>query len=142
MPQFLDTAASDFEDQFVALLSAKREDSPDVDAIVADIIHDVRTRGDAAVLELTAKFDRMELTADKLAISAAEVDAAIEAVPAAERAALELAADRIRAYHMRQLPEDARWTEDTGQSWAGVGLRWRLRVFMCPVGWQATRRRC
>ena len=121
MPVFLDTSDADFEASFAALLSAKREDSPDVDATVADIIADVRSRGDAALIDLTAKFDRLELSADKLAISEAEVTAAIAGVPAAERAALELAADRIRAYHERQMPEDAQWTDPAG---AILGWRW------------------
>lgn len=121
MPVFLDTRDAGFETDFQVLLSAKREDSPDVDHVVADIIADVRARGDAAVLELTAKFDRMELTADKLAVSAAEVDAEIAKVSDEERAALELAAERIRAYHSRQMPEDAMWTDAAG---AQLGWRW------------------
>ncbi len=121
MPVFLDTRDAGFETDFQVLLSAKREDSPDVDHVVADIIADVRARGDAAILELTAKFDRMELTADKLAVSAEEVDAEIAKVSDEERAALELAAERIRAYHSRQMPEDAMWTDATG---AQLGWRW------------------
>ncbi|EAQ46570.1 histidinol dehydrogenase [Roseobacter sp. MED193] len=121
MPVFLDTSDADFETAFVELLNAKREDSPDVDAAVAAIIADVRTRGDAAVLELTAKFDRLDLTADKMAISEAEVDAAIATVSSQERAALELAAERIRSYHARQLPVDAQWEDATG---AILGWRW------------------
>ncbi|WP_333847692.1 histidinol dehydrogenase [Phaeobacter italicus] len=121
MPQFLNTADADFEKAFTALLGAKREDSPDVDAIVADIIADVRARGDAALVELTEKFDRMSLTADRLQISEAEIDAAIENVSAEERAALELAAERIRAYHARQMPADDEWQDDTG---ATLGWRW------------------
>ncbi len=121
MPQFLNTADSDFEQAFAALLGAKREDSPDVDAVVAEIIKDVRTRGDAALLELTAKFDRMQLKADQLRISEAEVDAAVASVSAEDRAALELAAERIRAYHARQMPEDAQWTDEAG---ATLGWRW------------------
>ena len=121
MPQFLNTADADFEQAFTALLGAKREDSPDVDAIVADIIADVRARGDAALVELTEKFDRMSLTADRLQISEAEIDAAIENVSADERAALELAAERIRAYHARQMPADDEWQDDTG---ATLGWRW------------------
>lgn len=121
MPQFLNTADSDFEQAFAALLGAKREDSPDVDAVVAGIIEDVRRRGDAALLELTAKFDRMQLEPGQLRITEAEVDAAVASVPAAERAALELAADRIRAYHARQMPEDAQWTDEAG---ATLGWRW------------------
>jgi histidinol dehydrogenase len=121
MPQFLDTTADDFEVGFAALLGAKREDSPDVDAVVADIIADVRARGDAAVLELTAKFDRLELTPDQLAFSRDEIDAAIAEVNETDRAALELAAERIRDYHSRQMPSDESWTDSVG---ATLGWRW------------------
>ncbi|MBY6091872.1 histidinol dehydrogenase [Maritimibacter alkaliphilus] len=121
MPQFLDTTEPDFEARFAALLSAKREDSPDVDHVVAGIIADVRARGDAAVLELTAKFDRLELTPETMAFSAEEIDAEIAKVPAGEREALERAAQRIRAYHVRQMPEDALWTDPDG---ATLGWRW------------------
>lgn len=121
MPQFLSSSDADFEAQFVALLGAKREDSPDVDHIVADIIADVRARGDAAVLELTAKFDRFDVTADTLRFSEAEIAAECAKVSDEDRAALELAADRIRAYHARQLPDDQMWTDDTG---ATLGWRW------------------
>ncbi|WP_438957399.1 histidinol dehydrogenase [Cognatiyoonia sp.] len=121
MPQFLSTTNPDFETQFAALLSAKREDAPDVDETVAAIIADVRDRGDAAVLELTAKFDRLELAAEGLRFSEAEIDAAAAQVSDEEWAALELAADRIRAYHERQMPEDARWDDAAG---ASLGWRW------------------
>jgi len=121
MPQFLDFDQPDFEQAFTALLSAKREDSPDVDDTVAEIIAHVRSKGDAAVIELTQKFDRIALTPDTLRITAAEVDAAIAEVSDADRTALELAAARIRAYHERQLPEDAEWQDDAG---ATLGWRW------------------
>ena len=87
MPQFLSTSDPDFEIRFTALLGAKREDSPEVDHIVADIIADVRARGDAAVLELTAKFDRLELTADTMRFSEAEIEAECAKVDDADRAA-------------------------------------------------------
>lgn len=121
MPVFLNTQAADFDADFTALLSAKREDSPDVDEVVAGIIHDVRTRGDAAVIELTAKFDRLELAPDTLRFSESEIAALVAQVSDAERAALELAAERIRAYHAKQLPEDMLWEEETG---AQLGWRW------------------
>ena len=73
MPQFLTTTDPGFETAFTALLGAKREDAPDVDAAVAAIIADVRDRGDAALIELTAKFDRLELTPETLAFSEAEI---------------------------------------------------------------------
>ena len=121
MPVFLDTTEAGFEAAFVVLLNAKREDSPDVDATVAAIIADVRARGDAAVIDLTEKFDRMRLTPDRLAFTAAETDAAIATVSHDDRAALELAAARIRAYHLRQMPEDAQWIDTDG---ATLGWRW------------------
>ena len=121
MPMFLDTKDAGFEADFAALLGMKREEAEDVDTTVADIIADVRQRGDAAVLELTARFDRMVLTADRLAFSAQEIADEVAKVSAPERAALELAADRIRAYHERQRPEDAMWTDAAG---ATLGWRW------------------
>ncbi|WP_339106819.1 histidinol dehydrogenase [Roseovarius rhodophyticola] len=121
MPVRLDASSADFEDAFRALLSAKREDSPDVDAVVAEIIADVRARGDAALIELTARFDRLELTPETLRFSRAEIDELVAQVPDDERKALELAALRIRAYHEKQIPEDANWTEENG---ATLGWRW------------------
>ncbi|KFI27465.1 histidinol dehydrogenase [Paenirhodobacter enshiensis] len=121
MPHFLKTTDADFDSRFTQILGLKREDSPDVDAAVAAIIDDVRRRGDAAVIELTAKFDRLELRPDTLAFTEAEIEAEIARVPEAEREALELAAERIRAYHVRQMPEDALWTDPTG---AELGWRW------------------
>ena len=121
MPQFLSTTDADFETRFATLLGAKREDSPDVDDIVAGIIADVRKRGDAAVLDLTAKFDRLQITADQMRVSEAEIDAEVAKVPEVERKALETAAERIRAYHARQLPKDEMWTDAQG---ATLGWRW------------------
>jgi histidinol dehydrogenase len=121
MPQFLDTTDPDFAARFDALLGAKREDAPDVDETVAAIIADVRARGDAAVLELTAKFDRLELTPETLAFSPEEIEAECARVSPEDRAALELAAQRIRAYHVRQMPEDQSWTDPDG---ATLGWRW------------------
>ena len=121
MPSFLNTKDADFEARFTALLGQKREDSPDVDDAVAAIIADVRARGDAAVLELTARFDKLVLTSETMAFTKAEIEAEIAKVAPEDRAALELAADRIRAYHARQMPEDALWQDATG---ATLGWRW------------------
>ncbi|MEO1779053.1 MAG: histidinol dehydrogenase [Pseudomonadota bacterium] len=121
MPQFLDYSDADFDARFAALLGAKREDSPDVDTVVADIIADVRARGDAAVLELTQRFDRVSLTPQTMRISPEEIATETAKVPQAERDALALAAARIRAYHARQMPEDAMWTDEIG---ARIGWRW------------------
>lgn len=121
MPMFLSTSYADFEARFAALLGMKREEAEDVDLAVAGIIADVRARGDAAVLELTARFDRLELTPATLAFSAAEIEAECAKVSDADRAALELAAARIRAYHERQVPADSSWTDEAG---ATLGWRW------------------
>ncbi|NCW54171.1 MAG: histidinol dehydrogenase [Rhodobacteraceae bacterium] len=121
MPVFLDSNDETFEDDFRHLLSMKREDSPDVDRAVAEIIEDVRTRGDAAVVDLTKRFDRFDITSDTLRISDAEIKEHISKVSHQERQALELAASRIRSYHEKQLPEDRRWREPNG---AELGWRW------------------
>lgn len=121
MPVFLDAADRGFEAAFRALLAAKREDAADVDDAVAAIIADVRARGDAALIALTARFDRLALTPETLAFSQAEIDAECARVTPEDRAALTLAADRIRAYHARQVPQDESWTDDTG---ATLGWRW------------------
>ncbi|MDR9427260.1 MAG: histidinol dehydrogenase [Salibaculum sp.] len=121
MPVFLSTEDADFETGFAALLGMKREDSPEVDQAVGEIIADLRARGDAALLELTARFDRLDLAADELRMSEAEIARHAAAVPEDQRAALEQAAARIRAYHERQVPEDAWWEDAAG---AGLGWRW------------------
>ncbi|AZL58475.1 histidinol dehydrogenase [Tabrizicola piscis] len=121
MPVFLNSADPGFETAFGALLGQKREEAEDVDLAVAQIIADVRARGDAEVIDLTARFDRLVLTQDTLAFSDDEIAAEIAKVSPEDRAALELAADRIRAYHARQKPQDDSWTDASG---ATLGWRW------------------
>ena len=121
MPVFLNTADTGFEAAFQTLLGQKREEAEDVDQAVAQIIADVRARGDQAVIDLTQRFDRLTLTPETLAFSQAEIDAEIAKVTPEDRAALELAAARIRAYHERQKPQDESWTDSTG---ATLGWRW------------------
>ena len=121
MPVFLSTADASFDADFATLLGLKREDAPDVDAVVAGIIADVRARGDAAVLDLTSRFDRLVLTPATLAFSPAEIDAECAKVSPEDRAALDLAANRIRAYHSRQMPGDDSWQDAAG---ATLGWRW------------------
>ncbi|BCP51763.1 histidinol dehydrogenase [Kaistia sp. 32K] len=111
----------DFETRFRALLAAKREVSEDVDATVRGILADVRVRGDAAVLDYTARFDRLQLTAEGLRVSEAEFEAAEKAVDERTRAALVLARDRIRSHHARQKPQDDRYTDALGVE---LGSRW------------------
>ena len=127
MPVTLNTTDPDFETRFSAMLSAKREDSSDVNDVVAAIIADVRARGDAVLCELTTRFDRLDLTPDRLRFSAEETDDHIARVSAEDRAALSLAAERIRAYHARQMPEDASWTDPEGAT-----LGWRSRCSSTP----------
>ncbi|RJE81395.1 histidinol dehydrogenase [Paracoccus sp. JM45] len=121
MPVTLNTKDADFEQGFQRMLNAKREDSVDVNTTVTNIIADVRERGDAALCELTSRFDRLDLTPETLRFTAQEIDDQIALVSDADRAALALAAERIRAYHARQIPEDASWTDPEG---ATLGWRW------------------
>jgi histidinol dehydrogenase len=121
MPEILSHDAPDFEARLARLLAAREEGVSDVGADVTAIIADVRARGVEAVVALTRRFDRWGASADSLEIGAGEIDRAATGVPEEQRAALELAAARIRAYHARQIPEDADWTDETG---ARLGWRW------------------
>jgi histidinol dehydrogenase len=117
----LDYRDPGFESAFAALLASKREVSEDVDATVRGILADVRSRGDAALLDYTARFDRLNLAAAELRVSEAEFDRAEAAVDPATRAALLLARDRIRAHHLRQKPADDRYVDPIGVE---LGSRW------------------
>lgn len=121
MPARLNNSAAGFEDAFQTLLGAKREISQDVNHTVAGILADVASRGDAALLEYTARFDRLTLEAPQLAFSAEEIDTAIAACDRTTLDALEVAAVRIEAYHRRQLPQDDLYTDDIGVQ---LGHRW------------------
>lgn len=125
MPRRLDTRSTGFEADFEALLNSKRETDADVDDVVAAIIADVRQRGDAALIEYTARFDRMELTPDRLRFTPDEIAAARADCDAETLDALETAARRIRDFHERQLPSDDRLTDaagvELGARWSAVG---------------------
>ncbi|MEL7344560.1 MAG: histidinol dehydrogenase [Pseudomonadota bacterium] len=121
MAQILSTTDAGFEAAFTTLLAAKREDSPDVDATVRDIVAEVREQGDAALVAMTKKFDRLTLTPQTLEISAQEIETEVAKVAPEDLDALSLAAQRIRAYHERQMPQDQMWTDETG---ARLGWRW------------------
>ncbi|MCB1422269.1 MAG: histidinol dehydrogenase [Nitratireductor sp.] len=121
MPQRLDSNQPDFEAAFASVLSAKREQAADVDAVVAGIVADVRKRGDAALVDYTARFDRLTLEPGQLRISQDEIDAAAGSVPKEQIEALTLARDRIRAHHEKQMPKDDRYTDPVGVE---LGSRW------------------
>ena len=105
MPIFLDFKDQEFEIIFQRLVSMKREDSPDVDQVVGSIISEVRKRGDAALIEFTKYFDRLDLTTQAMRISDGELEDCVAQVNIKERNALELAASRIREYHKKQFPK-------------------------------------
>ncbi len=122
----LSNADAGFAVAFDQLVNARREQDSGVEADVAAIIKDVRARGDAAVLDYTRRFDRLEVAAaGGLVISADEMAAAEAACAPETLAALDQAAARIEAYHRRQLPTDEDFTDDDG-----VRLGWRWR----PIG--------
>ena len=121
MPLRLDSRSADFSERFAAFLGVKREAAQDVDAAVRGIIADVQARGDRALIELSAKFDRVDLGKLGLRVSAAEIDAAAAACKGVALDALKLARDRIEAYHRRQRPSDERFTDALGVE---MGTRW------------------
>ncbi|WP_298728629.1 histidinol dehydrogenase [uncultured Ferrovibrio sp.] len=121
MPVELNASESDFAARFDALVKAKRDAEADVTATVAQIIADVRKRGDAALHELNAKFDKVDSARLGLRISEAEIDAAAAQVDKKTFQALQVAAERIRAFHARQKPSDDFYTDAQGVK---LGHRW------------------
>ena len=121
MARRLNASDPGFAADFQALLLATRESEEDVAQTVRGIIADVRAHGDAALVAWTNRFDRAGVTEQTLKLTAEEIDAAAAQVSPAQKAAIETAAARIEAYHRRQLPEDASFTDDTG---ARLGWRW------------------
>ena len=121
MPMRLNSRDKSFEAGFTTLLGQKREVSADVDKAVADIIAAVRARGDAALIELSRKFDSVDLDKLGLAVTTAEVKAAFARCSKENLAALEFARERIVSYHQRQLPSDSRYRDAAGVE---LGDRW------------------
>ncbi len=121
MPIRLDSRSADFPARFAAFLATKREASPDVEQAVRAIIADVRENGDRALIELSRKFDRIDLEKVGLRVAPAELEAATAACDKRSLEALTVARDRIDAYHRRQKPADDRFTDALGVE---LGHRW------------------
>lgn len=121
MPLRLDRSAPDFESRFASMLSTKREHAADVGAAVAAIIADVRARGDAALIDYSRRFDRLELSAATLRVPAADIDRVVAECDPEAIAALEFAAGRIESFHARQRPQDY---DEIDESGVRLGYRW------------------
>ncbi|MDI3469059.1 MAG: Histidinol dehydrogenase [Pseudolabrys sp.] len=121
MPLRLDSKSADFNERFTAFLAVKREASADVEQAARAIIADVVARGDDAVIDLTHKFDRLDLSRTSMRIGAAEVDAAEAACEPRAVEALKLARDRIASHHRRQKPADDHYVDPIGVE---MGARW------------------
>ena len=121
MALHLNMQQDDFELQFASLLSLKREADTDVSATVRAILSDVRERGDEALFEYTSKFDRLQLSSDSVRVGDDEIVRAIRHVDDETMAALELAHNRIKSHHERQLPADDRYVDSLGVE---LGSRW------------------
>ena len=111
-PARLSTAAATFEADFAARLHWSADTDAAIEQRVADILADVQKRGDAAVLEYTARFDGLSASSmAALELTQAELKAAFDAIPAVQRDALQAAAARVRSYHMAQ-------KKASGESWS------------------------
>ncbi len=117
----LDTRSGDFAQKFRAFLDAKRETSADVEAAVRAIVVDVIARRDRALKDYSKKFDDLDLDRIGLKVPGEDIAAAAKACGREPLAALQLARDRIEAYHRRQLPRDDRFTDALGVE---LGWRW------------------
>lgn len=118
----LKQARPDFAERFDLLVESRREESGDVRAAVADLIAQVRIEGDAALARLTERFDRLRLTPEEFRVPVDQIAEARGSCDPAALAALAMAADRIRAFHVRQAPRDDVYVDEVG---VRLGLRWR-----------------
>ncbi|MCD6036099.1 MAG: hisD [Rickettsiales bacterium] len=122
MVRVLNAASPGFTQEFRTLLSDKLENDPKINATVAAIVEDIRTRGDDALIEYTNRFDRVKITAPaELRINPAKIKQAYDACDPKLIEALKLAASRITKYHEGQMPEGKRYTDETGTT---LGFRW------------------
>lgn len=121
MPQRLNTQDADFASAFEAFLGLKREVSADVVETVAKIISDVQIRGDAALIDYTRQFDRLELTTETIQITRDEIERAVQDCSTETLEALKLTHSRVLSHHERQIPETFRYTDPLG---AELGDRW------------------
>ncbi|MEM7748355.1 MAG: histidinol dehydrogenase [Pseudomonadota bacterium] len=121
MAQRLTITDPDFSDQFATFLASKREVSEDVDAAARAIIESVKAHGDKAVIELSQKFDHVDLDELGIRVSGEEVERAFADADPETIAALEFAHQRITSYHDRQRPGDDSFTDNVG---AVLGSRW------------------
>ena len=112
---------ADFAARFAALQAIGRTQAADVGDAVARILAAIKTRGDAALMELTAQFDHVDINPDTMRFTKAEIDAAQTACSPKIKAALQLAAARITDFHKRQKPEDDYFTDAVGVE---LGHRW------------------
>jgi len=126
MPVHLDRSSPDFTERFAAFLAMKREVAADIEAATRAIVDDVATRGDAALIEATRKFDRLELDASGLRVTPAEIDAAVKACDAGTLEALELCASPMRL----------------ASNSAGAGAPSKRSAFMCLAAPPPIRPRC
>ncbi|MEN3167571.1 histidinol dehydrogenase [Gluconobacter sp. OJB] len=117
----LDTTAAGFSADFATLLAARGSDERSVAEPVRAILADVRSRGDEALCDYTARFDRLTLPADKLRISAEEIASEAARVPSDLMDALRTAARRIETFHAAQMPKDLDFTDEDG---IRLGMRW------------------
>jgi histidinol dehydrogenase len=111
----LDTSDANFSAQLEQLDASQEELNPDVDRVVADIVADVRARGDAAVIDYTAEFDRLTVSSvAQLKVSKTRLKEALETIDPLQRDALESAAERVRSYHERQKQDSWQYRDDAG----------------------------
>ncbi|MDQ6995234.1 MAG: histidinol dehydrogenase [Mariprofundaceae bacterium] len=112
----VDANQADFHEKLDALLCRETDTGSDIQALVADILMQVKLTGDQALCEFTGKFDAWDCTPENMVISREAMHAAWQRVSDEDRAALQLAADRIRAYHEHQVQKDWDYTDDVGMT--------------------------
>ncbi len=142
MPLRLDIGDPGFAAAFDRLVNARREADSDVSASVRDMIARVRAEGDTALAELTARFDGFDLDMEGWSISAEQCAAAFKTLDRTLRDAIETAAQRVAAYHVKQRPVTTPGPTMKACAWAIAGTPWQPPASMCRGGSPLIPRRC
>ena len=122
MNKIINTSNSGFQQEFENLLNTNRSDDKDVKDVVVKIINDVRTKGDDALIEYTNQLDRNELSKSNFILDETAINNQTDGLPEKICKAIQTAADRVRAYHEKQLPQDLSFNDDLKST---LGYMWK-----------------
>ena len=137
MKKIINTSNSGFSQEFENLVNTNRSDDKDVKDVVANIINDVRTNGDDALIKYTNQLDRNDLSKSNFILDETTINNQTDGLSEQICEAIQTAADRVRTYHEKQLPQDLSFNDNLKSLLDICGSLWKQQGFMYQVEQQA-----